>query len=191
VARAPIGRGGGATITTASKATGVALLEQRLKTILDGLGGTYSIEIALPNTRRAPPKLVRGGYSKARQATLSEVFGWFVHGTTRGQPARNVLQLTPGMVRSLLDTVEQRYYERSREGDVPTLSQLMPGIAFAWRDLIVKRLEAGGGDLTLAPLSASHRARKLRLGYPAKVGTMTGQTLIALRKAQPIIRKKR
>jgi hypothetical protein len=168
----------------------VALLEERLQTIIDGLGGVYEISLLIPNTTRTPPRLVRGGTSKAKQATLAEVFYWNIHGTKK-MPARNMIQITPGLERNILDTLVTKYYERSREGDVPTLSQLMPGIAYAWRDVVVKRYADGGGDLQLDALKRPYRDRKLALRYPARIGTMTGQTLAAVRKAQPIIRKKR
>ena len=186
------GRGGGASVPSgrSTAKAGVALLEERLQTIIDGLGGVYSIELAIPSTTRSPPKLLRGGTSRARQATLAEVLAWNIHGTTK-MPARNMLQLTPSSRGALLDSVVERYYQRAKDDDVPTLAQLMPGVAYAWRDLVVKRYEAGGADLSLRRLTALYRARKLRLGYPARIGTMTGQTIAAVRKAQPIIRKKR
>lgn len=200
MARGSYGRGGGPAVypglpPSARSGSGsaraqVALLEERIRTILDGLGGSYNVEIAIPNTVRDPPRLVRGGYSKAKQATLSEVAGWFLHGTTK-MPSRNMLVLTPGSRQEIFDAVTQRFYEGARSGTVPTLGQLMPAIAYRWRDIVVRRWAAGGGDLTLHELTTKYRARKLRLGYPARIGTLTGQTIQAIRKAQPVIRRVR
>lgn len=187
-----LGRGGGAP-TASAVGTGrsafrarLAALEERVETIVHGLGGRYTIELAMPNTLRAPPRLVRGGYSKAQQGTVAEIFGYFVHGTKK-MVARNVLQLTPGASQAIIDEVVQKYVQR--EGEIPTLSQLMPGIAYAWRALVVRRIEKGGGDLNLHKLDPDYRTRKLALGYPATIGQLTGQTLEAVRRAQPIIRK--
>ena len=75
-------------------------------------------------------------------------------------------------------------------GAEANVGAMMVSLGYAYRDLVVARMLQGGGDLSLAPLTHKYLSYKIRLGYPAKIGTMTGQTLNAIRRAQPIARRR-
>jgi hypothetical protein len=59
-------------------------------------------------------------------------------------------------------------------------------IANAQKQLVLRRWEAGGGDLELKPLTDDYRRYKARLGYPTRIGTLTGQSLAALRRVRVV-----
>lgn len=166
-------------------------LVKRVDDLVTALGGRWSVEFKLPATRRAAPRTLgkRKSTGHSAQPTVAEVIGYVTLGTSR-MPARDMFEVTDAVRRQLATQVVDRFIQRAtREGNVPNAGALMTTIAFGLRDLVVQRWESGGGGLPLAPLSASHLARKIALGYPTKIGTMTGQSLQALRRAQPIARR--
>ena len=168
---------------------GARLLVQRVRDLTDALGSRWTVEFKLPSTTRAPPRTVKprkGGAPK--QPTVAEVIGYFTLGGSG--PPRSMFAVNDYARRWLATRVVDRFLQRATSGgDIPNAGALMTTIAFGLRDLVVQRWEAGGGDLNLAPLSAQHVARKIALGYPTRIGTMTGQSIQALRRAQPIARR--
>lgn len=181
----------------------IRILEERINSIVAGLGGQYEVLLPLSTAPRKPYKTV-GRKSALRRAgewvrhvtrtsglpSNADVLGWFVAGTAR-QPARNILDVTQGMRQEIVDEVERAFYTRASGGSVPSIEQLKFPIANAYKRFVLNRFESGGGDLNLAPLSPAWRARKLRLGYPAKIGTASGQLVTAIRKATPVVRRVR
>jgi hypothetical protein len=145
----------------------------------------------------AGPLVAVTGANGAEKTSLLELFGGalFRECHTRGSlaslaTARNMFEVNDYARRWLATRVVDRFVAQATSGGaVPNAGALMTTIAFGLRDLVLQRWEAGGGDLNLSPLTAQHVARKVALGYPTRIGTMTGQSLKALRSAQPIARR--
>lgn len=156
------------------------------------LGETHEVGIILPDTAREPLRTLRVRRGAApRQPSLAKVAGWFAFGTTR-QPARNLFEVNDAMREAITGDLIERFLADVRDGRTPpNRGALNLAMAYRFKAYVIERWEEGGGDLTVAPLSPEHLARKALLGYPARIGTMTGQTIEALRKAQPITRRAR
>lgn len=178
------------TFPRGARFDGARVLVQRVRDLTDQLGTRWTVEFKLPATARHPPRTLRPRKGPApKQATVAEVIGYFTLGTSR-MPARDMFAVDDYARRWLATRIVDRFLAQvTSGGSVPNAGALMTTIAFGLRDLVVHRWEAGGGDLNLAPLSAQHVARKIALGYPTRIGTMTGQSLAALRRAQPIARR--
>lgn len=160
----------------------------RVQQLVGGLGKTWSVKFSMPGTARQPPRTLhprRGAPPK--QATVAEVLRYFTLGT-RNMPARNVFEVNDYLRGVVTSKLTERVMQRLAAGsDAYTPQQLMQAAAFDVRAVALQRLTTGGGDLDLAPLSWSHLKRKAALGYPARIGTMTGQTARALRAALPVV----
>lgn len=180
--------GGGASAEQLSR--GVAFV-RRVEALVQELGSTWTVEFKLPGGARRPPRTLRPRKGGAPpQPSISQVALWQITGTRR-MPARNMFEVNDYARQVIAQRLASRFTPQVLQGDAaPNVGALFVSAGFAFRDLVVSRFIAGGGDLSLAPLSASHLAYKLRLGYPTKIGTMTGQTLEALRRAQPIARRR-
>lgn len=167
-------------------------LLERVTAGVRSLGETHEVGIILPDTARQPPKTlrVRKGAAPA-QASLAKVAGWFAFGTSR-MPARNFFEVNDALKEQVTGDLIERFLADVRDGRTPpNRGALNMAMAYRFKSFVIERWEDGGGDLTVPPLSAQHLARKALLGYPSRIGTMTGQTLEALRKAQPITRRAR
>ena len=71
-------------------------------------------------------------------------------------------------------------------GAMPSASTLMLRFANLHKGLVVHRWERGGDDLELDPLDPAYVRYKTRLGYPARIGTLTGQSLAALKRVRVV-----
>lgn len=178
------------TFPRGARFDGARLLVSRVNDLVDSLGGRWSVEFKLPGSARQPPRTLRPRTKPpGRQATVAEVVMYNTLGTSR-MPARSMFEVNDYARRWLATRIVDRFVANvTAGGNVPNAGALMTTIAFGLRDLVVQRWEAGGGDLNLEPLTAQHVARKIALGYPSRIGTMTGQSLAALRRAQPIARR--
>ena len=169
---------------------GARQLVQRVNELTDALGSRWTVEFKLPATPRQPPRTLkpRKG-APPKQPTVAEVIGYFTLGTNTG-PARDMFTVNDYARRWLATRIVDRFLAQATSGGtIPNAGALMTTIAFGLRELVIQRWEAGGGDLNLTPLTAQHVAHKVALGYPTRTGTMTGQSLQALRRAQPIARR--
>lgn len=177
-------------MSTADLSAGVAFL-RHVQDLVSALSGTYTIELAMPSGARAPARTLtpRRGPAPA-QAPISQVALWQVTGT-RSMPARDMYRLDDAARAVLSQRLVSRFTPAMLEGaPEPQVGAMLMVVGYAWRDLVVARMESGGAGLGLPPLTARFVGYKARLGYPTKIGTMTGQTLAAVRRAQPIVRRR-
>lgn len=154
-------------------------------------GVTWTIEFALPGGARQPPRTLRPRRGAApTQPSIAQVILWQITGTSR-MPARNLFQVTDADRTRIGNDLARRFAPRVLEGGPALAAQnLMTAVGYMWRDMVAARYASGGADLTLPALTADYVERKRRLGYPTQIGTMTGQSISALRRAQPIARKR-
>jgi len=162
-----------------------------IQSLVQSLGSTWTIEFALPGGPRQPPRTLRPRkHAAPKQPSIAQVAMWQITGTRR-MPARNLFVVTDHDRTMIGNALAQRFAQRVLEGGPMLAAQnLMTAAGFLWRDMVAARFAAGGADLTLPPLTADYVERKRRLGYYTGIGTMTGQTISALRRAQPIARKR-
>lgn len=154
-------------------------LVSSLEGLLGGLNSRWKLRYDLPNTTRAAPKTLRPrtGPTPA-QPTVAEVIGHFAR-------RRDMFEFTDPM----LTAIGQGVFNRTigsvlAGGPVPNAGALMLSLAAEYKKAIVQRWETGGFDLELTPLDPGYVRYKTRLGYPARIGTMTGQSLAAIKKAR-------
>lgn len=149
------------------------------------------MEFKLPAGARAPSRTLRPRRGPApAQASIAQVVLWQVTGTKR-MPARNMFEINDYARGYLGQRLASRFTPQVLQGNAETnAGAMMVSVGFAYRDLVIARFQQGGGDLSLPALSSAYHAYKVRLGYPAKIGTLTGQSLDAIRKAQPIARRR-
>ena len=180
---------GGSTSGT-DLSRGVAFV-RRVEALVADLGRTWTVELKLPGGARTPPRtLTPRRHPAPPQPSVAQVALWQVTGTRR-MPARNMFEINDYARQMLGTRLAQRFTPDILRGSAePNAGALMVSLGFAFRDLVVGRMVQGGGDLSLAQLSHDYLSYKVRLGYPAKIGTMTGQTLNAIRRAQPIARRR-
>ena len=125
-------------------------------------------------------------------ATTSEVsarLAFFVEGTevggARRAPPRPVM-IYNEVARGRVEAAMRQSFEV--RGKVNVLIQLQAG-AEAFRDLIVERLDAGGGDVRLDTLAASTLRQKARRGWPTTPGIASRVMRNAIEGAQVVVRK--
>lgn len=145
----------------------LAALRAKAEALAADLGARYTVELSLPTG-------------------MADRLGWFNYGTSR-QPARPVLQLNAYALREVQDRMRVRFVARSTES-LNVQATLTVG-ANALREVWVNRLTTSGGDMTLAPLSASWALTKRRRGLDPRIGVATGQMLRAVTRAQVIVRR--
>lgn len=164
-----------------------ATTAEKILVAVQSLGEQATITLHLPDATRRPPRTLHG-VSRARQSTVREVFEHMQrgHGT---RPARNPLDLDTSGRQWIFDRVKGTFSQDAAQDPQATVLAIWMRIGIAIRELGVMRLEAGGGDLRWQALATSTRARKLRLGYPGHAGVMTSQTINALRRALPTVRR--
>ena len=179
-----------APVQGANLAAGVAWLS-KVSALVQELGRSRTIELAMPSGTREPPRTLAPRRGPApTQASIVQVALWQITGTRR-MPARDMYELNDRARGYLTQRLLTRFTPQLLDGDPePNVGAMLMVAGYAFRDLLVQRMEAGGGDLTLTPLTARYAGYKVRLGYPARIGTMTGQTLNAVRRAQPIVRRR-
>ena len=69
---------------------------------------------------------------------------------------------------------------------MPNSSTLMLRSVNLHKGLVIHRWERGGDDLALRPLTPRYLRYKTRLGYPSRIGTLTGQSLAALKRVRVV-----
>lgn len=163
-----------------------ATTAEKILAAVQALGDRAEITLHLPATVRRPPRTV-AGVSRARQGTVAEVLAYQQRGYG-ARPPRDPLALTPWARQWLHERVRGTYAQDAARDPQATLMSIWQRVGVALRDLAVMRAEAGGGDLRWEALAPATLRRKLRLGYPATAGRMTGQTIEALRRALPTVR---
>lgn len=169
---------------------GVAFV-RKIEALVGEFGKTWTVEFKLPAGARAPSRTLRPRRGPApAQASIAQVVLWQVTGTKR-MPARNMFEINDYARGYLGQRLASRFTPQVLQGNAETnAGAMMVSVGFAYRDLVIARFQQGGGDLSLPALSSAYHAYKVRLGYPAKIGTLTGQSLDAIRKAQPIARRR-
>ena len=128
--------------------------------------------------------------SPALQSLSDEVsarLAFFTEGTSRGTPARPVMTYNE-VARERVETAMRQSF--ATQGRVNVLVQLQAG-AQAFRELIVERLNAGGGDVRVDALAPSTVRQKARKGWPSTPGVASGAMRDALAGAQVVVRKVR
>lgn len=145
----------------------LAALRAKAEALAADLGARYTVELSLP-------------------VGMADRLGWFNYGTSR-QPPRPVLQLNAYALREVQERMRVRFVARTAES-LNVQATLTVG-ANALREVWVNRLTTSGGDLTLAPLSASWALTKRRRGLDPRIGVATGQMLRAVTRAQVIVRR--
>ena len=172
------------------KFDGARLLVDRVNGLVSSLATRWTINLALPGgPRQAPRTLHPRPCAAPKQGTVAEVAAYLTGGTSR-MPARDFFEVNSYAQQVIGQAVVDRFVADVIAGKAPpNAGALMVSMAYQYRALVIRRFESGGGDLRLAPLAAATVRRKIALGYPTRIGTMTGQTLAALRKAQPVARK--
>jgi len=153
----------------------------RVTELINSLNVKWGIRYDFSAALRAPPRTLRPRKGPApTQPAIAEVIRYFI--TTR-----DMFAMTPHALQTIgQELVTAAVVDVRDGGNVPTASTIMLRIANAQKRMVIARWEAGGGDLPLAPLSPDYVAYKLRLGYPAKIGTLTGQSLAAIRKVRVV-----
>lgn len=120
-------------------------------------------------------------------AEVSARLAYFTEGTTRGTPARPVMVYNEVARERVERAMQQSFQVRGR---VNVLVQLTAG-AHAFRDLIVERLDAGGGDVRLDALAPSTLRQKVRKGQPTTPGLASRTMRNEIAGAQMFVRKRR
>lgn len=145
----------------------LAALRAKAEALAADLGARYTVELSLPEG-------------------MADRLGWFNFGTRR-QPPRPVLQLNAYALREVQERMRVRFVARTAES-LNVQATLTVG-ANALSEVWVNRLTTSGGDMTLAPLSASWALTKRRRGLDPRIGVATGQMLRAVTRAQVIVRR--
>ena len=168
---------------------GARALLGRTNELLRGFGGTWDVKLSLPGgPRKAPPRPRPKGraHTRAAQPTIAEVIGYAAE-------RRDIFKVDDRARRKIADEVIEKFAADVIDGrTVPNAGAMMTVIAYRWRALVVERFESpsGSGDLRFPALSQAWLAHKIRYNYPTKFWTYTGQSLAAIRKAQPIIHRR-
>lgn len=152
-----------------------------VETLLGGLNGRWAVRYDFPTSYRTAPRTLtpRKG-APPRQETVAEVITHFIR-------SRDMFEMTDSALQAIGQEIVTRAIADVRAGGtVPSASTLMLRIANAQKQLVIRRWEAGGGDLALAPLSPEYESYKRRLGYPTRIGTLTGQSLAALKRVRVV-----
>lgn len=152
-----------------------------VEALLNGLNRQWAVRYDFPTSYRVAPRTLepRKG-APPRQETIAEVIRHFI-------TERDMFKMTDAALQAIGQEIVTKAIADVKEGGtLPTASTLMLRIANAQRQLVLRRWEAGGGDLELKPLTDDYRRYKARLGYPTKIGTLTGQSLAALRRVRVV-----
>lgn len=150
-------------------------------TLLQGFNARWRIRLDFAQTVRTAPRTLRPrkGPTPA-QPTVAEVIARFTS-------KRDMFQLDAGDVQAIGQTlVTDAIATVQAGGNLPTASTYMLRFANLAKGLWIHRWERGGDGLALKPLSARYVRYKRRLGYSSKIGTLTGQSLAALKRVRVV-----
>lgn len=148
---------------------------------MEGLNTRFAFRLDFSTKIRQAPRTLhpRKGAAPA-QPTEAEVIGHFIR-------ARDMLQLSESDKHAITQAMLTDVVTSLRAGGtMPTPLTLMTRAGYLARGLWVHRWERGGDDLSLRPLTARYRQYKSRLGYPSRIGTLTGQSLAALKRVRVV-----
>lgn len=153
----------------------------RVDELLNGLNRRWAVRYDFAKTVRKPPKTLRPRKKPApAQPTVAEVIGYFIQ-------RRDMFALDEGQITAIGHVLVTDAVAAIRAGGaMPSVSTLMLRFANLHKGLVVHRWERGGDDLALDPLDPSYVSYKLRLGYPGRIGTLTGQSLAALKRVRVV-----
>ena len=153
----------------------------RTTELLNGLNRRWAVRYDFAATRRAPPRTLRPRKGPApAQPTVAEVIGHFIR-------RRDMFALDDAQISAIGQVLVTDAVAAVRAGGaMPSASTLMLRFADLHKGLVVHRWERGGDDLELDPLSPGYVRYKTRLGYPARIGTLTGQSLAALKRVRVV-----
>lgn len=140
-------------------------LRAQLVALVADLGGRYKAELRLPQVLQT--RLLR-----------------FALGTRR-MPARDVLVVNGHARAHALERAAAKIRTTST-GKLSVLPMLQVA-ASALREVWVERLYSSGGDVRLAPLSASWRKAKRRRGLDPRIGIATGDMVRAVERSPVIV----
>lgn len=159
-------------INTEVAAQGFADAIRQVDALLDAFGSQYEVWIGT-------------------SAEVSARLAFFTEGTEVGgvqhAPARPVMIYNEVARERVERAMQQSFQVRGR---VNVLVQLTAG-AHAFRDLIVERLDAGGGDVRLDALAPSTIRQKVRKGQPTTPGLASRTMRNEIAGAQVFVRKRR
>jgi len=154
-------------------------LVNSLEGLLSSVNSRWKLRYDLPDTARKAPKTLKPRKGPApAQPTVADVIAHFAR-------KRDMFEMTDPMLTAIGQGVFNRVITNVLAGGpVPNAGALMLSLAAEYKKAVIHRWETGGFDLHLAPLSPDYVRYKTRLGYPARLGTMTGQSLAAIKKAR-------
>lgn len=152
-----------------------------VETLLEGVNSRWGVRLDFAQTVRKPPRTLRPRKGPApSQPTIAEVMGHFLR-------ERDMTKLTNEDVHAIGQTLVTDAVAAVRAGGtMPTASTYMLRFASLAKGLWIHRWERGGDDLRLKPLTPKYLRYKTRLGYPSRIGTLTGQSLAALKRVRVV-----
>jgi len=153
----------------------------RVDELLTGVNKRWAVRYDFAKTTRAPARTLhpRKGAAPA-QPSIAEVIGYFIR-------ERDMFAMDAATVNAIGQTLVTDAVTAIRAGGtMPTASTLMLRFANLQKGLVIHRWERGGDDLSLRPLTPRYLRYKTRLGYPSRIGTLTGQSLAALKRVRVV-----
>jgi len=155
--------------------TGAASSVAALKKIIDDLGHTWEVSLALPTAERQPLKTIEPRTKPAGpQPTNAQVIDHLA------RMGRDPFEVTTADRAALARDLVGRYRQGLRG------AALYTAIASGWRGRLVERMRRGAAA---PPVSPEWAARKARLGYPTTSSVASGQLVRAIESALPRARK--
>lgn len=149
--------------------------------LLTGVNKRWAVRYDFAATTRQAPRTLRPRTGPApAQPSVAEVIGHFIR-------ERDMFAMDATTINAIGQTLVTDAVTAIRAGGtMPTASTLMLRFANLQKGLVIHRWERGGDDLTLRPLTPKYLRYKTRLGYPSRIGTLTGQSLAALKRVRVV-----
>ncbi len=152
-----------------------------VETLLSGVNTKWAARYDFDKATRKAPKTLKPRKGPApTQPTVAEVISYFIK-------ERDMFALDDGDIHAIGQTLVDDAVAAVRAGNAaPTASTLMLRFVNLHKRLVIHRWERGGDDLRLKPLTPRYVRYKTRLGYPSRIGTLTGQSLAALKRVRVV-----
>lgn len=152
-----------------------------VETLLSGFNSRWGARYDFAaTTRQAPRTLTPRKGAAPPQPSVAEVIGHFIR-------ERDMFAVDDGDLTAIGQTLVDDAIAAVRAGGkMPNASTLMLRFVNLHKGLVIHRWERGGDDLSLRPLTPRYLRYKTRLGYPSRIGTMTGQSLAALKRVRVV-----
>ena len=149
--------------------------------LLTGVNKRWAVRYDFPDAvRQAPRTLTPRKGAPPAQPGVSEVILHFIR-------QRDMFAMDATTINAIGQTLVTDAVTAIRAGGtMPTASTLMLRFANLQKGLVIHRWERGGDDLSLRPLTPKYLRYKTRLGYPSRIGTLTGQSLAALKRVRVV-----